>query len=57
MVSLVGLTLSITGAKIPGFTSKVEIMSDQAPGGRPRSRSRSEDLQYLVLIQVQLVQK
>ena len=32
-------------------------MSDQAPGGRPRSRSRSEDLQYLALIQVQLVQK
>ena len=25
MVSLVGLTLSITGAKIPGFTSKVQI--------------------------------
>merc|ERR1719500_433047 len=45
MVSLVGLTLSITGANIPGFTSK-------APGGRPRSRSRSEDLQYLALIQV-----
>jgi len=45
MVSLVGLTINITGANIPGFAS-------EAAGGRGRTMSRSENLQYLGLIQV-----
>ena len=44
--SLMGLTLKLTGAKVPGnFNLKL-------PGGKMRSKSRTEVLAYLALIQV-----
>ena len=44
--SLMGLTLKLTGAKVPGnFKPKL-------PGGKMRSKSRTEVLAYLALIQV-----
>ena len=44
--SLMGLTLKLTGAKVPGnFKPKL-------PGGKMRSKSKTEVLAYLALIQV-----
>ena len=44
--SLMGLTLKLTGAKVPGnFKFKL-------PGGKMRSKSKTEVLAYLALIQV-----
>ena len=44
--SLMGLTLKLTGAKVPG-NSKLKL-----PGGKMRSKSKTEVLAYLALIQV-----
>ena len=44
--SLMGLTLKLTGAKVPG-NFKLKL-----PGGKMRSKSRTEVLAYLALIQV-----
>ena len=43
--SLLGLTLKLTGAKLANFKLKL-------PGGKMRSRDRTEVLAYLALIQV-----
>ena len=43
--SLLGLTLKLTGAKLANFKLKL-------PGGKMRSRGRTEVLAYLALIQV-----
>ena len=59
MISLVGIAVKITGAEIPGLNLEVKINMmqlvitvEQVPDGT--GRSRSEDLQHLGLIQVQL---
>ena len=49
--SLMGLTLKLTGAKVPGnFKPKL-------PGGKMRSKSKTEVLAYLALIQVRFIVK
>ena len=61
MISLLGIAVKVTGAKIPGLNLEVKIIMmqlvltvEQVPDGT--GRSRIEDLQHLGLIQVQLLQ-
>ena len=49
--SLMGLTLKLTGAKVPG-NLKLRL-----PGGKMRSKSKTEVLAYLALIQVRSIVK